>query len=307
MNVVAYVARACRVRLESALSDSHSLRTLTSLEDLQRELDDGHADVGVIDLDSCREGDMRLLTAIASRHGPAVIGYGVFAPDLVRRMVALARHGLCHIVYRGVDDLPANLRRAVNDAGGTRLSAEILECLSPMLCRASAPLRDAIAELFYEPLRFRCAADVAQTAGITRRSLDRTLCRLELEPGRTFLLAARVAWAYPRMRSARVRVSDVSQQLGISKPERFAHHTRLLLGLPPSAVRTRVTPEQFVQMIVVRLRRQPRPTATGVACEHRGIASVSPAVVRPGEYSGLPGHVGVPISAGPRPRFSQTA
>jgi AraC-like DNA-binding protein len=174
------------------------------------------------------------------------------------------------MVYRGVDDGLGNLRRAVRDADGTRLNAEILERLAPMLCPSPAALRGAIAQLFYDPLRFRSVADVAQAAGITRRSLDRTLCSLALEPARTFLLAARVSWAYRRIRATNVRVGDVSRQLGVSKPERFAKQTRSLLGLTPSAIRTHIAPDQFVERIVMRLRRQPRSSPAFASYESPG-------------------------------------
>lgn len=276
MNVVTFVARGCLARLECALAGSHSLRPLTSLHEMQRELDEGRGDVGVIDLDACPDSDLRLLTAIVSRHGPALIAYGASAPPAVRKMADLARHGLCHIIFRGVDDLPSSFRRAVRDAAGTRLSAAVLDRLTPMLCPAGDSFRHVISQLFYEPLRFRSPAEVAEAAGIARRTLDRTLCTLDLEPARTFLLAARVTWAYPRMRSARIRVCDISRQLGVAKPERFAQHTRFLLGLPPSILRTQVSPDQFVEMIVARLRRQPRAAARGIAYDHRAGTSVSP-------------------------------
>lgn len=258
MKVVAFVASSCIGRMETCLANTHSLRGVASLEALRCALDAGLSDVGLIDLDVCREADMRLLTLIVSRHGPRVVAYATFAQPNVRAILSLARHGLRHVAYRGIDDLPTTVKQTLFEAAASGMSAQILGRLSPLLCGASAGVRNAVAELFSDPLRFRCAADVADVAGITRRSLDRSLHALGLEPTRTFLLAARLTWVYPRMRMAGVRVRDVSQQLGVSKPERLARHTHMLLGLAPSMIRAQLTPDQFVETIAARLRRQPR-------------------------------------------------
>jgi AraC-like DNA-binding protein len=257
MNVAALVSRKSLSRLESALSVGHSLSVVDSLECIRCRLDEGRAEIGLIDLDACGDEDLRLLTAIVSRHGPAIVAYATFAQASVRTIVRLAGHGLCHVLYRGVDDGPARMRQALVEAAGSRMSGQIVAQISTALSSCSGQFREGIASLFNDPLQFRSATDVARAAGITRRSLDRTLRALELAPGRTFVLAAHLTWAYPRMRTFRARVSDVARELGVAKPERFAQHSRLLLGLPPSVVRTSLSPDQFVEMIVLRLRRQP--------------------------------------------------
>ena len=281
MRVASFAGMKCLSRLEVALGATETLVPVATVEDLGRELDEGRADVAVIDIDACSHADIHLLTTLVSRHGPAIIAYGAVAPALVHAVVTLAPHGLTQVMCRGVDDIPSCIRRSVHDAAAKRVSSEIVGRLSLMLSRASIQVRDAVAQLFSDPLGFRCVADVAQVAGITRRSLDRTLFTLELEPARMFLLAARVTWAYPRIRAAHTTVSNVARQLGVSKPERFAQHTRLLLGLTPSEVRTEVSPAKFSQLIVARLRRQPRPRVTDVAYEPRWGRVTLPASVPP--------------------------
>jgi AraC-like DNA-binding protein len=291
MNIVVFAATAALERLRSALAPSYSLCPLTSLERMSYELDVGFAAVAIVDLDVCSEADLRSLTAIVSRHAPVVVAYGVVAPEFCRRVADLARHGLYHIVCRGVDDQPGNLRRVVRDAAAARLSVEVLNGLSPMLARASLRLREAVVELFHEPLRFRSAADVAEAAAVSRRSLDRSLHTLDLEPARTLVIAARVTWAYSCLRNGRVRVSEVSGQLGLSKPERFARHTRLLFGVPPAALRVQLSPDQFVERIVVRLRRQPSPSARGLADTQVETVSATQAWSAPRAFEGRPDEV----------------
>ena len=285
MNVVALVSPAPLRRLASALSVGHSLSVVDSLECVRSRLDDGRAEIGVIDLDACGDDDLAVLIAIVSQHGPAIVAYAAFAQPTVRTIVRLAGHGLCHVVYRGLDDGAPNIRRALLDAAGSTMSGQIVAHLSTALASCSAQLREAISDLFNDPSRFHSATDVARAAGITRRSLDRTLRAIELEPARTFVLAARLAWAYPRMRARRARVSELARTLGVAKPERFAQHSRLLLGLPPSVVCASVSPDQFVETMVLRLRRQPRPLAAVATYEPPRHGLMSPGPGRAAERS----------------------
>ena len=268
MNVVAFLPADRLGRVTSALLAHHTLHVVEGLESIQSELDSGRADVSLVDLDACRDGDMRLLTAIVARHGSAIVVYARFAQPTVRTILGLARRGLSHVIYRGTDDHPTNVGRVLYDAAGSRIGGRIVSQLSPSLSSCRRGVRDAVGELFVDPLRFRCASDVAQSAGIARRSLDRTLHHCALEPARMWVLAARLTWAYPRLRAGSARVSDLSQELGISKPERFARLTRLLLGLPPSVVRTHVSPDQFVQLVVARLQRPSRSADADLTCDH---------------------------------------
>lgn len=256
MEVIVFAAQTCVSRLSRLLQPDVAIRGCVNLDEVARSLDEGSADVAWIDLGACSEGDVQRLTTVVSRHTNAVIAYGKFDQAIVRLTLRLARYGLCEVVYKDIDDGAANIRRILLNAVSATLGLQVLTPITAELGGVSRQVRDALGDLFSDPLRFHCVADVAIAAGITRRSLDRALQSADLEPARTFLLAARLTWAYARLRASGARVSHLARQIGVSKPERFARHARQLLGLSPSEIRENVSRAEFVSLLGKRLQRQ---------------------------------------------------
>lgn len=261
MRIVALASARCVAQLRRVIGDGDTLRRADTLIGLKAQMDAGGATVALVDLEECAATDLPCLEALVARHTTSIVVYLRLTGPGCQRVIQLAHHGLARVVSRGFDDSPPSMLRALREAEALSLGIQVIGRLSVQLSRVSGDLRGALEGLFREPLTYRDAGDLAIAAGVSRRSLDRALRTVELEPARTFVLAAHLTWAYPRIRSRGATVCEISRQLGASKPERLTKHMRMLLGMSPSAVRIHLHPEAFVDTIGSRLQRQERPAA----------------------------------------------
>jgi hypothetical protein len=100
-----------------------------------------------------------------------------------------ARHG-CSLLFRGIDDRPAPLRTAINDAVAEWLGARVARALSPEIGALPAAVATSVRDLLEHPDRFAKAEVLAGACGMSRRSLDRWLRRVGLVPAGTLVRAA---------------------------------------------------------------------------------------------------------------------
>lgn len=254
MKVAAFTTSQGAVRLTRTFPPGTLVKCCTHLDEVRRQLDGGEADVGWIDVSAC-SGELDILSRLLSRHGRVVIVDLRLDPASIRTVVALLPNGVRHVIYRETDDVRTVVTQTLHEIQAAKLGARVVAALQGPLDLVAPKVRTGIGQLFADPLRFHRAADIAEAIGMARRSLDRALQSVGLEPARTFLLASRVTWAYTRMRDENARVRDLARAMGLSKPERFTRHTRRLVGLPPSALRADVSQDELVALIVARLRR----------------------------------------------------
>jgi AraC-like DNA-binding protein len=113
-----------------------------------------------------------------------------------------------------------------------------------------------VEELFRSPHIFHDVRDLAVAAGMTRRSLDRWLWRVGVAPAKMLVVGARMLRAYYYMRDPGYLLEDVAAKLQYPTARLFARQMRLATGLMPSAVRARVGPDVFVELLAARLRQR---------------------------------------------------
>jgi AraC-like DNA-binding protein len=185
-----------------------------------------------------------------------VVVYAVLAPEMLKGTVELARSGVQHVVLRGFDDEPRRLRELLERLPARQLDEIVLERLRPHLEAAPALLRRAITKMFESPHLFRSVPDLARTAGMTRRNLDRWLDRLGLASGRMLLMGARTIRAVQYMRDPGFRLEDITRKLGYESPRLFARQVRAVTGLSPSVLRGTVQVEKVIEQVAELLCRR---------------------------------------------------
>ena len=222
-----------------------------------RRFDAAIVDPGLGGEQSASERLAALTTALSAMPGTPIVGYMPVTAAGVKAAHLLARLGAAEVVVRGVDDSPdalaATIRRVVTEHGAALLVARCRE----LFVALPSGVAEALALVFHRPERTRSVADLARTASLTRRSLDRYLARAGFAPARTLLACARVNAVYHLIAAGRVGTSSAAALMGYPSARALAREFRALTGHVPSAVPRRLRPDVFATTVSRRLARAP--------------------------------------------------
>ena len=254
MEVVARLAPALLNHLRVVIAREHTLIPVDGWGELAEMVRTWPVDVAVVDPRADGTVEITELQALLARYPSLpVVLYTSLTPESLRATVELAKQGIRHVVLRGFDDEPRRFRDLLERQPAYALSESVLNRLTVPLGTVPASLVRALTRLFQAPHAFRGVADLADAAGMTRRSLDRWLDRAGLAPARTILLVARLARAYFYMRDPGYLVEDVTKKLGYASHRLFARQVRAATGLTPSELRHTVEPDQLVMRLATLL------------------------------------------------------
>lgn len=250
MDVVARLSPPLLAHLRVVVGRDHTLIPVDGWAELAEVVRTWPVDVAVIDPRADGKGGAVELQELLRRYPslPAVL-YTALTPESLKATVELAKGGVQHVVLRGFDDEPRRFRELLERQPAYALSDSIVERLALPLATVPMPLSRAIGQLFRAPHTFHGVRDLADAAGMTRRSVDRWLDRVGLAPARTVVLGARLARAYYYMRDPGYLLEDVTKKLGYASHRLFARQVREVMGLTPSELRQRVEPEDFVMRL----------------------------------------------------------
>jgi len=242
--------------LRAALEHEHALTVVRDWDELAAAVRSRPIDVVVADPRVDGKLDTAGLKTLLGRHPTVpVVVYTALTPETLRAAVELAKFGVQHVVLRGFDDEPSRLRELLERVPASRLSDIVLRELLPRLDAGPALLARAVARLFEAPHAFHGVDDLAATAGMTRRNLDRWLDRLGLASARMLLLGARLTRAVYYMRDPGYLLDDITKKLGYPSTRLFARQVRAATGLTPTMLRARAEPERLVEELTARLCR----------------------------------------------------
>jgi hypothetical protein len=185
-----------------------------------------------------------------------IVVYASPTPEAMHATFDLARYGVRHIIFRGHDDAPRRIRMALDRVRGEALCERVWHGIRPRFAGAPLPVASAMERLFHSPLQFRGVESIARSSARSRRSLDDWLARLDLASARLFWIAARVAWAYPAMKTPGYLLKRITKRMGYARPQLFADQVRRLTGLNPTALRDSTDPDALVTWLVARLGRR---------------------------------------------------
>jgi transcriptional regulator GlxA family with amidase domain len=137
-----------------------------------------------------------------------------------------------------LDDCPAEFGRRIRRASAHGVVTAVLAKIRANRGLLPQPLNAAISALFSAPERFFDAVDVANLAGISRRSLDRHLIAIGFSTARRLVIGAKVLHGAVRLSEARVgkgrTIRSVSDGLGYADPEVFSRQYAEVFGTRPT-------------------------------------------------------------------------
>lgn len=172
-----------------------------------------------------------------------VIVYATLDHVSIRAIIDLSHRGLLSIVLEGFDDSPERFRALVNQVRANPFGAPALSGLQRKLTALPVRLARAIEELFQMPHRFVRAHDLASAAGISLAALYRGLATVQLGSPRRLIVAAKLMQGIGYLEDPGLSVTEVARKLGYTRSRIFCQHSVEVLGVTPSRIRIKLSPE----------------------------------------------------------------
>ena len=254
MHVVARLSDYLLTQLRAALSREHTLVAVATWSDLGQVFRGRVVDVVVLEPAPVSPDELApLLRLLASHPAVPVIVYTSVSPAAMRVTVELARRGVHHVVFRGIDDAPGRFRALMQDLADTTWRSALWPWVAVRMAQVPAPLERAVRELFNAPNRFGDVSDLAAASGLTRRTVERWLTRAGIASPKLLVVSARVERAHHIMRSSSADVATVAERVGYPSPRLFARQVALVAGVPPTAFRAAISSEELFARLTAAL------------------------------------------------------
>lgn len=184
-----------------------------------------------------------------------VLLYSSLVPEALRRVLAAAAHGTREVLFRGVDDDPAAVQRRLAALGSSAPPALLLTSLATHIARLPSDLQRATVPLFCAGPVPRWANDVARSADMPRRSVDRWMLRAGLSGTASLLDIARLARTWVPMVVQHGDLTEIAIAAGYRRERMLALHARRIVGVSPAFFGTRLSAEDFVARLALHVVR----------------------------------------------------
>lgn len=254
MQVAARLSDHLLTQLRVALARDHTLVAVPTWAELSSLFRGRRVDVAVLEPNPMAPSELApLLQLLADHPAVPVVIYTSVTPAAMRVTVELARRGVHRVIFRGIDDAPTRFRALMQDLAHAGWQSSLWPWVEERVTRTPAPLERAARELFRAPHQFADVADLAEAAGLTRRTVERWLTRAGIASPKLLVVSARVERAHHLLRSSSVDIPTVAAQLGYASPRLFARQVALLTGCPPSALRYAVTGPELLAHLIAAL------------------------------------------------------
>lgn len=194
------------------------------------------------------------IRAVRDRYGalPMVV-YSTLSAQTMRPLIELGSHGLGQIVLFGLDDDPRHLRQVLERQPGIALAEQLLGAIRPQLNHVPGAVAGTVERAIRNPTVFRTVSDLADGAGVPRRSFYRHLARAGLASPHDILAAARVLRAYALLRIPGYSLDLAARQVKFSDADAMAAAMKAMVGVTPGRARHRIAPDEFLQILAERL------------------------------------------------------
>ncbi len=255
MYVAALLPRNLLAHLRLVLGDLHTLDAAADAAALTALLRGGEVDLLIVD-PAVLDGTLaESIEQIIARHPllPAII-YTTLAPSAMRMVVRLARLGVQQVVLNRFDDEPRRFLELIERAPAHPLAELMLQELASPLRALPVVVARAVEQLFRSPSRVRNTQELADLAGMSRRTLYRNMLPVGLQP-RTLIICARLVRAYTMLRGPGSRLKEIAGKLGYGDPGILSEQLRGWTGHAPREIRRALPPEMFVRVLAERVRQ----------------------------------------------------
>ena len=244
MRILAVLPPDSRRRFEHSLAPVHYLLPEQDISAATRALTDGVSDALVIDPTVIPDPAFEALIAAMTVRPTPVLVYTPLSTVGARRVVRIAELGPHELVLRDFDDSPDELRRKVPALVRPSVSAMLLSSVAPQLRGLPERLQIATVRLFSAGQRVRWVDELAESAQLGRRTIDRWMSRAGLNGSAMLLDTTRLAQVWEPIVEQKRRPSDVASAYGYSRLRLLVSHTRRIAGVLPAELGT-MSREQF--------------------------------------------------------------
>jgi AraC-like DNA-binding protein len=132
------------------------------------------------------------------------------------------------------DDGGERVVQILNDLGSARAARDLWELFAFHTMELSRHLERVVRDLLAAPEHHFDAEDVARTAGMSRRHLDRQLRGVGICSARRLVVAVRVAHAIDRIVRQQRSVTATSESLGYASRVVLSRHIKTVIGRVPT-------------------------------------------------------------------------
>lgn len=175
-----------------------------------------------------------------------VLLYAPLDSSTVRRIVAASGVGVHDVMLRDIDDDPAAIRRRLDTLRSPAPPTRVLAAISGRIAELPTPLQSATVPLFCAGRVPRWADDLAATAQLPRRSVDRWLGGAGLAGTASLLDVARLARAWVPIVEEELTPTEVAVRGGFRRSRMLAVHARRIVGVSPTHFGVTLDAEEFV-------------------------------------------------------------
>jgi AraC-like DNA-binding protein len=250
VDVVAFLPPRLLSHLRVVLRSGHTLTPVASWSELGVVVQHQRADVIVADPGASSELGTDALEDIRRRFASLpVVLYIQLAPNTVQAVMRLAKVGVQHVVLSRFDDEPVRFLELLEGLPARGLSERMLESLSGALSSLPAPVVRGIEQLYRSPDRFKNAQDLAAAAGVTLRTLYRSLESAGIFSARTLVVSAKLLRAFGLLQDPGRSIKDVAANAGYHSPWQLSQQFRALTGQTTNRVRRGMTGETLVDLL----------------------------------------------------------
>lgn len=241
--------------LRRALSPSDTMRRVLTVDALTESARVERVDAVVFDPTTLGTAEWTDARALLEDVSIPVLLYAPLSAESAPRLIEASAIGVHELLLRGVDDDAVTVRRRLESLLRPEPPAAVLSQLAPQMVVLPARLQSATVPLFCAAPVPRWVEELAHTAGMPRRSIDRWMARAEIHGTATLLDVARLARAWSPIVDRNESAGEVAVRLGYGRIRILADHTNRIVGVAPSELGVGIARGAFVARLVAHAVR----------------------------------------------------
>ena len=177
------------------------------------------------------------------------IVYTSLAPALAPVLLALGDAGIRQVVLANHDDHPERFARLLSTESSHAVSRQLFRAFEDLVSDWPPALRVATEAAIREPASMESVEQLADRAGMSRRSCTRWFSRSGLPAPHETLTVLRVVYAHRLLQDPGYTVEDVAQRLGYQQVRSFVLNVKDVLGRTPGELRVSLSPADAVAVV----------------------------------------------------------
>jgi AraC-like DNA-binding protein len=230
-----FVSPAWSVAIDRAAAGRTHPRVFDDARELIAGLRAARLDLVLLDPARLTEREtVERVRAALRLHGSRCVFCTTLSGDNMRAVVAASSLEPATVLTLDEDGTDERIVQILDDLGSIRTARELWELFGFHTKGLSLQIERVIRDLLAAPEHHFDAEDVARTAGLSRRHLDRILRSAGICSARRLVVAVRVAHAVDRIVRQERSVTATSESLGYASRVVLSRHIKTVVGRVPT-------------------------------------------------------------------------